>query len=177
MTDFKALVPISISSLVYFQMTHNRTTQAFRKWSTGRTTSEEWQCYTQQVGSCWTVPLCSRSFADGSTYVVDSPGYLPGHFNLLCRIGPRNWIYLGGDACHDIRLLMGEKEVATWKDADGQTLCIHLDKESAEKTIRRIAQLKNDARASQQHVEVIMAHDAEWLEIHRHELFPARFQC
>jgi glyoxylase-like metal-dependent hydrolase (beta-lactamase superfamily II) len=93
-------------------------------------------------------PFALDLFADGSTYVVDSPGHLPGPLNLLCRIGPRNWIYLGGDACHDIRLLTGEKEVGTWKDADGHTLCIHLDKESAEKTIRRIAQLKTDVRAS-----------------------------
>jgi glyoxylase-like metal-dependent hydrolase (beta-lactamase superfamily II) len=122
-------------------------------------------------------PFALDIFADGSTYVVDSPGHLPGHLNLLCRMGPRNWVYLGGDACHDIRLLTGEKEVGTWKDADGHTLCIHLDKESAEKTLRRIAQLKSDARAGQQHVEVIMAHDALWLESHRHELFPARLQC
>lgn len=118
-------------------------------------------------------PFALDLFGDGSIYVVDSPGHLPGHLNLLCRTGPQNWIYLGGDACHDPRLLTGEKAVGTWNDAEGHTLCIHLDKEVAEETIMRIGNLK-DIRS--ENVEIVMAHDASWLEHHSHELFPANLQ-
>lgn len=113
---------------------------------------------------------------DGSTFIVDSPGHLPGHLNLLCRTGPSRWVYLGGDSCHDLRLLTGEREIGTWKDAEGHCLCIHLDKDVAEGTIKRIAKLKTLEISSNQSVEIIMAHDSQWLERHRHELFPAKLQ-
>lgn len=65
-------------------------------------------------------------------------------------------MYLGGDACHDRRLLTGEKEIGEWNDAHGQICCIHADKKAAQDTIARIRQLENDG------VEIIFAHDIEW---------------
>ncbi len=113
---------------------------------------------------CWAplgpFPAVLDLHDDGSVYVIDTPGHLPGHVNLLCRTGQNKWVLLGGDACHDTRLLSGEKEIGTWKNDEGQTLCIHLDKAEAEKSIERIRQLLevND------NVEVIIAHDHLWYE-------------
>lgn len=106
---------------------------------------------------------------DGSIYIVDSPGHLPGHLNLLCRVAPQKWVYLGGDACHDVRLLTGEKSMATWKDANGACTCIHLDKKEAESTLKRISALMTDLGSD---IQVIVAHDWKWYSQHREQIFP-----
>ncbi|KAL2786634.1 beta-lactamase-like protein [Aspergillus keveii] len=102
---------------------------------------------------------------DGSVYVVDAPGHLPGHTNLLCRVGPAKWIYLGGDSCHDVRLLTGERQIATWADAHGNTGCIHVDKDRAEETLSHIRELM---QTTGDEVEVVMAHDVQWWNRNRH---------
>jgi 3-hydroxyisobutyrate dehydrogenase len=104
-------------------------------------------------------------FGDGSVYVADAPGHLPGHINLLCRIGPDNWIYLGGDSCHDPRLLTGERQIATWKNVHGNDVCIHVDKILAEKTLSRIRRLE---QIEGHKVEVVMAHDVQWWNKNKH---------
>jgi glyoxylase-like metal-dependent hydrolase (beta-lactamase superfamily II) len=113
-------------------------------------------------------------FGDSSLYVIDSPGHLPGHINLLCRTGPKKWIYLAGDTCHDIRLLTGEKEIGTWKDENGNTLCIHMDPEVAMKSINRIQKLQNWALQSGEEVEVILSHDDIWYSKNTHRMFPEK---
>jgi glyoxylase-like metal-dependent hydrolase (beta-lactamase superfamily II) len=95
-------------------------------------------------------------FGDGTLLIVDAPGHLPGHVNVLAHVSDTHSIYLGGDACHDRRLLTGEKEIGEWKNAQGYICCIHADRKEAEKTIRRIKQLEDEG------VEVIFAHDVEW---------------
>ncbi|KAF2201193.1 hypothetical protein GQ43DRAFT_394800, partial [Delitschia confertaspora ATCC 74209] len=106
-------------------------------------------------------------FNDGSLLIVDAPGHLPGHINLLARICFRlplphkrplsmRYMYLGGDACHDRRLLTGEKKTGEWEDAQGHVCCIHADKKMAEETIGRIKRLEEDK------VEVVFSHDREW---------------
>lgn len=58
-------------------------------------------------------------FGDGSLFIVDAPGHLFGHVNLLARIEEGRWVYLGGDCCHDIRILKGESDVAMYSDGCG----------------------------------------------------------
>ena len=102
-------------------------------------------------------------FGDGSLYIVSAPGHLDGHINLLCRKSGNEYVYLAGDACHDPRLLSGEKNIATWSDPAYPTsiCCIHVNKEQAEGTIATI-------RKAMEHpgelgnVEVVFAHDASW---------------
>ena len=79
-------------------------------------------------------------FSDSSVYIVNAPGHLPGHINLLCRIStsPLRYVYLAGDACHDIRLFTGEREIATWTDAEGKYCCIHADIDATKETLRRM---------------------------------------
>lgn len=95
-------------------------------------------------------------FGDGSLLIVDAPGHLPGHVNILAQISATHSVYLGGDACHDRRLLTGEKQIGEWDDAEGHVCCIHADRKGAEETIQRIRQLENEG------VEIIFAHDVEW---------------
>ncbi|PMD35698.1 Metallo-hydrolase/oxidoreductase [Hyaloscypha variabilis F] len=102
-------------------------------------------------------------FLDGSLYIVDAPGHLPGHINLLARTSPNSYIYLAGDACHDRRIMRKEREIGTWADAEGFTCCIHANREKAEETIKRIGELERSG------VEVIFAHDVEWEQDPRNE--------
>jgi glyoxylase-like metal-dependent hydrolase (beta-lactamase superfamily II) len=95
-------------------------------------------------------------FRDGSLLVVNAPGHLPGHINLLARTSLDHQIYIGGDACHDRRLLTGEKTIGEWNDAHGQVCCMHADRKQAEMTIQRIKTLEKEG------VEIIFAHDVEW---------------
>jgi glyoxylase-like metal-dependent hydrolase (beta-lactamase superfamily II) len=95
-------------------------------------------------------------FNDESVLIVDAPGHLAGHVNVLVQLSDTHSVYLGGDACHDRRLLTGEKEIGEWNDAQGHTCCIHADRKQAEETIRRIKQLESEG------VEIIFAHDVEW---------------
>ncbi|KAI8625580.1 Metallo-hydrolase/oxidoreductase [Xylariaceae sp. FL1651] len=103
------------------------------------------------------LPAVLDLFGDSSLYVVDAPGHLPGHFNLLVRTlgndGNMAWVYLAGDACHDHRIVRGEKSISEWYDAHGQVCCIHADRSKAEETIERIRGLEKKG------VEVILAHD------------------
>jgi glyoxylase-like metal-dependent hydrolase (beta-lactamase superfamily II) len=95
-------------------------------------------------------------FGDNSLLIVDAPGHLPGHINLLARSSCGRQIYMAGDACHDRRLLTGAKSISEWEDVHGQTCCIHADRKQAEQTIERIRVLEREG------VEIIFAHDVEW---------------
>jgi glyoxylase-like metal-dependent hydrolase (beta-lactamase superfamily II) len=102
------------------------------------------------------LPCTLDIFGDGSVLIVDAPGHLPGHINLLARTSKQHYMYLGGDTCHDRRLLTGEKQIGEWTDAEGHVCCIHVDREAAEETIRRIRQLEEKG------AEIVFAHDVEW---------------
>jgi glyoxylase-like metal-dependent hydrolase (beta-lactamase superfamily II) len=102
-------------------------------------------------------------FSDGSVYLVDSPGHLDGHLNLLARLGPRKLLYLAGDACHDRRIMRGELEIGMWTNLHGEQCCIHVDKEATLRTIELIVRLEKMG------VEVVLAHDSEWLNEERNK--------
>ncbi|KAJ8119657.1 hypothetical protein ONZ43_g3443 [Nemania bipapillata] len=106
------------------------------------------------------LPAVIDVFKDGSLYIVDAPGHLTGHINLLARTlnddGSVSWVYLAGDACHDRRILRREKGISEWLDAHGQVCCIHADRAQAEATIDRIRDLESKG------VEIILAHDVDW---------------
>ncbi|KAL9055463.1 MAG: hypothetical protein Q9162_003561 [Coniocarpon cinnabarinum] len=105
-------------------------------------------------------------FHDGSMFVIPAPGHLPGHINLICRTSPNRLMYLAGDAFHDERLLSGEKNIATWED-QGQYFCIHFDKAMAEETIDRIRQFQKLCDQAGVELEVVAAHDCDWLAANR----------
>lgn len=100
-------------------------------------------------------------FGDGSLYVIDAAGHLPGHVNLLARTSATgSWVYLAGDSAHDKRLLTGEREVAFSLGANGEVLyCIHANKDTAIEHIRLVGSLLKVPK-----LQVIIAHDSEWYE-------------
>ncbi|KAI0535165.1 beta-lactamase-like protein [Xylaria digitata] len=106
------------------------------------------------------LPAVLDVFKDGSLYIVDAPGHLPGHVNLLARTlkddGSTSWVYLAGDACHDRRIIRKEKVISEWLDVHGHVCCIHADRAQADETIERIRDVEGKG------VEVILAHDVEW---------------
>lgn len=102
------------------------------------------------------LPRVLDIFHDGSLYIVDAPGHLPGHINLLARTAPLSTVYLAGDACHDRRIMRNERQIGEWLDTEGHICCIHADKHLAQQTIERIRELESRG------TEVIFAHDHEW---------------
>ncbi|KAI0775596.1 Metallo-hydrolase/oxidoreductase [Trametes elegans] len=113
--------------------------------------------FTQSIGP---FPRAYDFFGDGSMYIIDAPGHLPGHINVLARTNPTgSWIYLAGDTAHDYRILTGEREVAVALQPDGLVRCIHSNKEQAEEHIRRVRTLLGNHK-----VLVLLAHDFRWYE-------------
>ncbi|KAK3381030.1 beta-lactamase-like protein [Podospora didyma] len=118
----------------------------------------------EQLGPFSSIDL----FGDGSVFILDSPGHLPGHINLLCRLSADKWVCLCGDAYHDRRLLTGECDIAFWEGSDGSVCCIHNDPASARKALGQLQEL-----AGMGSVELIGAHDAGWLAANQDRMFPA----
>lgn len=99
-------------------------------------------------------------YGDGSLYIIDAPGHLPGHINVLVRTSPDGgWVYLAGDTAHDYRLINGESKIA---DTEGFG-CAHRDKEGAERHMQRVKELKE----KEKRVRVLLAHDRLWYEVNK----------
>jgi glyoxylase-like metal-dependent hydrolase (beta-lactamase superfamily II) len=111
-------------------------------------------------------PSAMDVFNDGSLHIINAPGHLSGHLNLLCRISlkPTKYVLLAADSCHDKRLLTGEKDIAEWHDPKmpGVTQCIHVDKEVAKQTLKRIRNAERGVAEELGCVEVVFSHDPEW---------------
>ncbi|PPQ68323.1 hypothetical protein CVT24_004805 [Panaeolus cyanescens] len=108
-------------------------------------------------------PRAFDLFGDGSFYIIDSPGHLPGHVNVLIRTSADGgWIYLAGDSAHHWHLITGEADVAVGH-AGHLHSCAHENKEQAEDHIRRIRELwKGNER-----VRVLLAHDQPWYKLNK----------
>ena len=111
-------------------------------------------------------PSATDVFNDGSLYILNAPGHLPGHLNLLCRtsLKPMKYVLLAADSCHDRRLLTGNKDIAEWCDPEmpSATRCIHTDKEVAQQTLRRIRDAEQGVAEDLGCVEVVFSHDPAW---------------
>ncbi|KAF2434645.1 Metallo-hydrolase/oxidoreductase [Tothia fuscella] len=115
--------------------------------------SQEDESYWKPLGP---FPHTHDYFNDGSLFIVDAPGHLAGHINLLVRVKDGQWMYLGGDSCHDVRILNGEKEISVYSDDAGGTKCAHAVKEIAEQHLGRLRKLGDMG------VQVVLAHDWKW---------------
>ena len=99
-------------------------------------------------------PRALDFFDDGSLFIIDAPGHLPGHINILARTSPDGgWIYLAGDSAHHWNLITLESTIAVGQSGFLHG-CAHDDKDAAEAHIRRINQLTKIPR-----VRVLLAHD------------------
>ena len=102
-------------------------------------------------------PQALDFYGDGSLYIIDAPGHLLGHINVLARTSSDGaWIYLAGDSAHHQNLLTGESEIAMHHPGHVH-VCAHEDKEEAEAHLVRIRALRALPR-----VRVLLAHDEPW---------------
>jgi glyoxylase-like metal-dependent hydrolase (beta-lactamase superfamily II) len=139
------------------------------------------KAFEKQTEHSWS-PLASFPatvdfYGDGSVYIIDAPGHLFGHVNILARIGPKKWVYLGGDCCHDPRILIGEKGIALYDDGKGGLRSVHADTEMAAQTVRRIARFLKEGNLKEEgdgevEVEVVVAHDGTWAERNKGRFWP-----
>ncbi|KXN88231.1 N-acyl homoserine lactonase AttM [Leucoagaricus sp. SymC.cos] len=104
-------------------------------------------------------PRAFDFYGDGSVYIIDAPGHLLGHINLLARTSADGgWIYLAGDTAHHWNLITGKSAIACGHPGHLHETA-HQDKALAEETIRRVAEVMKIPR-----VRVILAHDLPWYE-------------
>ena len=114
-------------------------------------------------------------FGDGSVFVIDSPGHLYGHVNLLARTGERSYVYLGGDCCHDPRILSGERGIALYDDGKGGVRSVHVDTGVAKGTVDRVGEFVREMqKGGEINVEVVVAHDGAWRERNKHRFWPGK---
>ncbi|EKM53980.1 uncharacterized protein PHACADRAFT_122640 [Phanerochaete carnosa HHB-10118-sp] len=72
-------------------------------------------------------------FGDGSLYLVDSPGHVPGHLAAATRVAPDSFVFLAGDTCHNrLCYAPGGRLVSELN---------HADIETARKTAKRLVEL------------------------------------
>ncbi|KAI2634055.1 hypothetical protein GGS21DRAFT_519814 [Xylaria nigripes] len=123
-------------------------------------------------------PATIDLFGDGSVHIVDCPGHIYGHINLLVRIALRKYAYLGGDCCHDVRIFTGERRIAEYEDQLGRLRSAHVHTGLAKETLRRIKDgVESLGRGEDGHVdvEIVIAHDRDWRERNRHRFWPGTF--
>ncbi|KAH7345883.1 beta-lactamase-like protein [Pyrenochaeta sp. MPI-SDFR-AT-0127] len=94
-------------------------------------------------------------FGDGSFWVFQSPGHMPGNLSAAARLQSGHWALLGSDCCHSRELLDGKQEIAIF----GGTMSLHSDLEAARNTIAKIRTLEKDHG-----FHVALAHDASWMK-------------
>lgn len=144
---------------------------------------DESHAYSRRTDHEWKAlagfPATVDFFGDGSLYVIDAPGHLYGHVNLLARVADKKWVYLGGDCCHDPRILSGEKGIALYDDGKGGLRSVHADTDTAAKTVKSIARLLKQGKVREEgggevDVEVIVAHDAAWRQRNRDRFWPGK---
>ncbi|SCV25115.1 uncharacterized protein FFB14_00008 [Fusarium fujikuroi] len=99
-------------------------------------------------------------FGDGSLWVIDAPGHMPGNLAAAVKLqGIDEWVLLGSDCCHSMPLLRGTEEMATYIGQDGELKAyLQQDIPAAHKTIDNIRKLQADYG-----VQVALAHDATWM--------------
>lgn len=109
-------------------------------------------------------------FHDGSFFLVDTPGHMPGHLGALALTGLNEWVFMGGDCCHHRSLLVGARPMSVTCGPAGQK-SFHKDPDVAADTIRKIRQLEQTEGGQ---VFVALAHDS--FLVGRMPLYPASLQ-
>ncbi|KAF8911678.1 hypothetical protein CPB84DRAFT_1743043 [Gymnopilus junonius] len=77
-------------------------------------------------------PRAFDSYGDGSLYIVDSPGNVDGHMNILARTSADGaWMYLAADSAQHWKLITGEAKIKVGVPGHPY-FCVHHDKAKAE---------------------------------------------
>ncbi|USP76879.1 uncharacterized protein yc1106_04153 [Curvularia clavata] len=97
-------------------------------------------------------------FGDGSFWILDAPGHMPGNLAAAARLRNGEWVVLGSDCCHSRDLLDGRREIACFPGPSSELMSLHSDIESAKDTIAKLRALETDHGA-----HIALAHDTSWL--------------
>ena len=88
---------------------------------------------------------------DGSLYLIDAPGHMPGHLIALARVGPEQFVLLAGDCCHNRQCYNPGERLISRRN--------HEDIEEARKTVQKLK-----IAGTMTNVIVILAHEKERLD-------------
>jgi glyoxylase-like metal-dependent hydrolase (beta-lactamase superfamily II) len=116
-------------------------------------------------------PKAYDFYGDGSLYIIDAPGHIWGHINLLARTSADGaWIYLTGDTAHHWNLVTGKSSFACHHSGKAT---MHLHKELAQEMVKRVGEVMKIPR-----VKVILSHDKPWYDEHegKEAFFPTNIE-
>jgi len=100
-------------------------------------------------------------FGDGSLYLIDSSGHMPGHTVALLNSEKGGWILLAGDSAHHLLHL-------TAYNTDKMCWFMHHDKEKAQLNIERMGKLQDFfEEKGQGKVKICLAHVGNYEEFER----------
>ncbi|EED80741.1 predicted protein [Postia placenta Mad-698-R] len=99
-------------------------------------------------------------YGDGSFYLLDAPGHLPGHLAALARVSPNAFILLAGDCCHNRQCYTPGVRLVSREN--------YHDIETARDTVERLKRMNGEPN-----VVLVLAHERERLEDSM-PLFPQR---
>ncbi|KAF3386208.1 3-hydroxyisobutyrate dehydrogenase [Penicillium rolfsii] len=97
-------------------------------------------------------------FGDGSFWVIEAPGHMPGNLCACARLENGEWVMLGSDCCHSRVIFDGLKDFGTFELPDGGVFCLHEDTTAARDTLARMRIMEELG------VHIALAHDASWME-------------
>ncbi|KAL3478473.1 beta-lactamase-like protein [Aspergillus californicus] len=98
-------------------------------------------------------------FGDGSFWIIQAPGHMPGNLCACARLATGKLVLLGSDCCHSRALLDGTKDFGTFQLPDGSMCQLHTDISAARDTLARIRVLERELG-----FHIALAHDAGWME-------------
>ncbi|KAF2199969.1 Metallo-hydrolase/oxidoreductase [Delitschia confertaspora ATCC 74209] len=98
-------------------------------------------------------------FGDGTFWVIQAPGHMPGNLCAAARIRGNEWVLLGSDCCHSRELLDGKYEIAEFCVPGLGKSTLHADLQAAQRTIERVRVLEKEFG-----FHVALAHDASWMK-------------
>ena len=100
-------------------------------------------------------PRAYDFFGDGSFFLLDTPGHMPGHLGAMARTSVDEWVFMGGDCCHHRALLTGHRPMSVTV-GPGIAPSFHSDPAAAKQTIEKVRVLEKEGT-----VLVALAHDAK----------------
>ncbi|KAJ5701132.1 hypothetical protein N7488_008680 [Penicillium malachiteum] len=98
-------------------------------------------------------------FGDGSFWIIQAPGHMPGNLAACARLETGDWAMLGSDCCHSRELFIGSKEFASFELPNGATFSLHQDMTAARDTLEPMRIMEEMFGA-----HVALAHDTVWME-------------
>lgn len=88
-------------------------------------------------------------FGDGSLYLVEAPGHIPGHLCALARVAPNAFLFLAADICHNRLCYAPGMRVVNAAN--------HISHEVAKETVAKLARLHKEVPEA----VVVLAHEKE----------------